>query len=42
MKEYVCKVCGYNHVGERPPEVCPVCGCDSSKFEEEKEKKEEN
>ena len=28
---YVCPVCGYTHIGT-PPEKCPVCGADSSKF----------
>lgn len=34
MKKWKCTVCGYIHVGEEPPEECPVCGADSSKFEE--------
>ena len=25
MKKFVCKVCGYVHVGETAPEVCPKC-----------------
>ncbi|RNC29640.1 MAG: High molecular weight rubredoxin [Candidatus Dichloromethanomonas elyunquensis] len=28
-----CAVCGYIHHGENPPEICPVCGVDSSYFE---------
>ena len=28
---YVCPVCGYTHIGI-PPDKCPVCGADSSKF----------
>jgi len=28
-----CTVCGYIHVGPEPPETCPVCGVDRSKFE---------
>ncbi len=32
-KSWRCTVCGYIHVGENPPEVCPVCGVDSSFFE---------
>lgn len=28
-----CLVCGYIHEGETPPDVCPVCGVDSSYFE---------
>jgi len=27
-----CTVCGYIHEGDAPPEVCPVCGVDSSNF----------
>ena len=34
MKKWKCTVCGYIHVGEEPPEECPVCGADSTKFEE--------
>lgn len=39
MKKWKCTVCGYVHKGEEPPEKCPVCGADRSKFvllEEEK------
>jgi rubrerythrin/uncharacterized membrane protein len=28
-----CTVCGYIHIGPEPPEICPVCGADRSKFE---------
>ncbi len=28
---YICPVCGYTHRGE-PPERCPVCGMERSKF----------
>ncbi len=34
MKQWRCTVCGYIHTGEEPPEKCPVCGADRSKFEE--------
>jgi len=34
MKKFVCKVCGYVHEGNEPPEKCPVCSAPSSKFEE--------
>lgn len=27
-----CTVCGYIHVGSAPPDKCPVCGADKSKF----------
>jgi rubredoxin/sulfite exporter TauE/SafE len=32
MKQWKCTVCGYVHTGEQPPEICPVCGADKSKF----------
>jgi rubredoxin/uncharacterized membrane protein len=32
MKKWQCTVCGYIHEGEEPPEECPVCGADKSKF----------
>ena len=34
VKMFVCKVCGYVHMGEAPPERCPQCGVPASKFEE--------
>ena len=34
MKKWRCTVCGYIHQGEEPPEICPVCGADRSKFVE--------
>jgi len=34
MKRWECSVCGYIHIGEEPPEKCPVCGADKSKFVE--------
>ena len=34
MKKWRCKVCGEIVVGENPPEKCPVCKADASKFEE--------
>ena len=34
MKQWRCTVCGYIHVGDEPPEICPVCGADKSLFEE--------
>ncbi len=30
---YVCTICGYVHIGEPLPEVCPVCKVPSRKFE---------
>lgn len=32
MKVWQCTVCKYIHRGETPPEKCPVCGVDASKF----------
>ncbi|MGD9211541.1 MAG: rubredoxin [Desulfobacteraceae bacterium] len=32
MKKWKCTVCGYIHAGDEPPEKCPVCGADKSKF----------
>jgi len=32
MKKWKCTVCGYVHTADEPPEKCPVCGADSSKF----------
>lgn len=34
MKKWKCTVCGYIHEGNEPPEKCPVCGADKSKFVE--------
>lgn len=34
MKKWKCTVCGYIHTGEEPPEKCPVCRADRSKFVE--------
>ena len=35
MKKFVCKICGYVHEGDAPPEECPLCGAPASDFEEE-------
>lgn len=32
MKKWQCTVCGYIHEGDEPPEECPICGADRSKF----------
>lgn len=32
MQKWKCTVCGYIHSGDEPPDVCPVCGADRSKF----------
>lgn len=34
MKRWRCKVCGYIHEGEVPPETCPVCGAPKEEFVE--------
>lgn len=33
MKKWVCKVCGYVHEGDEPPEICPVCKVGREFFE---------
>lgn len=35
MKKFVCSVCGYVHVGDSAPEVCPVCKVGADKFVEQ-------
>jgi len=32
MKKWKCTVCGYIHEGDRPPQVCPVCGAGPWQF----------
>ena len=32
-KQWRCKVCGYVHEGENPPEVCPICDSAGAVFE---------
>ncbi len=34
MKKWRCKICGYIHDGDTPPDYCPVCGADSDDFEQ--------
>lgn len=36
MAKWVCKVCGFVHEGDQPPEECPMCGVDAGNFEEKK------
>ena len=31
-KSWICKVCGYIHHDNEPPEICPVCGVDAESF----------
>ena len=33
-KKWVCGVCGYEHTGDNPPDVCPICGQPASVFKE--------
>jgi len=35
MKKFVCTICGYVFEGAEPPEKCPQCGADKSKFKEQ-------
>jgi len=37
MKKYICKVCGYIHEGDAPPDECPICKVGPEKFEELKD-----
>ncbi|MEG6584575.1 flavin reductase [Dendrosporobacter sp. 1207_IL3150] len=32
MKTWRCMVCGYEHVGEEPPDICPICGVAKDEF----------
>ena len=32
MKAYVCKICGYVHIGDEAPEKCPQCGASKEKI----------
>ena len=34
MKRFKCKECGYIHIGDEAPGICPVCGYDKSVFVE--------
>lgn len=33
MKTWVCNVCGYVHVGDEPPETCPLCYAKKERFQ---------
>ncbi len=33
MKRWRCVICGYIHVGETPPYVCPICNAPRKMFE---------
>jgi len=30
---WVCRKCGYVHIGKQPPKVCPSCGHDTSFYQ---------
>ncbi len=32
MRKWRCEVCGYIHIGNEPPDYCPVCGAPKSAF----------
>ena len=32
MKKFVCTICGYAHEGDAPPQECPQCKAQASKF----------
>lgn len=32
MKKWRCRICGYIHAGENPPDLCPVCGAAADDF----------
>lgn len=34
QKKWRCTICGYVHVGQRPPSHCPICGVGAGMFEE--------
>ncbi len=33
QKRWRCMICGYIHVGQEPPFVCPVCNAPKKMFE---------
>ena len=33
QKRWRCLICGYIHVGEKPPYVCPICHAPRKLFE---------
>ena len=32
QKKWICAVCGYEHEGPEPPDVCPICGATADAF----------
>jgi flavin reductase (DIM6/NTAB) family NADH-FMN oxidoreductase RutF/rubredoxin len=32
VKKWRCKVCGYEHSGDTPPDICPICGVGPEDF----------
>ncbi len=39
-KKWRCRICGYVVVGEKPPNICPVCGALENDFVEVKDEEE--
>ncbi|KKQ21548.1 MAG: Rubrerythrin [Candidatus Wolfebacteria bacterium GW2011_GWC1_37_10] len=37
-KKWRCKICGYIHEGDEPPEICPRCGASKMNFNKVEEK----
>jgi len=35
MKKFSCTICGYTHEGDAPPQACPQCKAQASKFIEQ-------
>jgi len=33
-KKFICTICGYTHIGNEPPEICPQCKQPKEKFNE--------
>ncbi len=40
--QWRCLICGYIHEGDNPPEICPICGADSTQFERLDSEQEES
>ena len=37
--KWICKICGYVHEGDQPPEFCPVCKAPASQFVQQAEER---
>ena len=42
VKKWRCRICGYVVTGERPPNICPVCGALENDFVEVKDEEEQS